>query len=169
LIKLTLKIKYEVAPHKNEHNQSLTRWGRASIHNNKPLDARSALLRRQVRKSRYWFAFAGDSDWRGSAELSSQEQLDLSRDLLRNLEGTFLTLQSGGICPLTKAVSLNRALCLRPVLSIRQLAEEAIVSESTAKRWLKALEKRGVLSSVLKDGQRQYVNDGLVEIIEKYV
>jgi transposase len=55
------------------------------------------------------------------------------------------------------------------VLSIRQLAEEAIVSESTAKRWLKALEKRGVLSSVLKDGQRQYVNDGLVEIIEKYV
>lgn len=169
LINMTLKIKHEVAPHKNEHNQSLTRWGRASNYQNKPLDARSALLRRQVRKSRYWVAFAGDGDWRGSASLSSQERLDLSVDLLKNLEGTFLVLQSGGICPLTKVKTLNRALAMRPVLSIRQLAEDALVSESTAKRWLKALEKVGVLSSLLKDGQRQYVNDALVEIMEKYV
>jgi DNA-binding transcriptional ArsR family regulator len=169
LITLTLKIKHEVAPHKNEHNQSLTRWGRASIHRNKPIDAKSALLRRQVRRSRYWIAFAGEADWRGSADLSSKERLDLSGDLLRNLEGMFLMLQAGGICPLTKVMTLNRALAMRPVLSIRQLAEDAHVSESTAKRWLKSLESRGVLSSVLKDGQRQYINDGLVGIMEKYV
>jgi DNA-binding transcriptional regulator YhcF (GntR family) len=90
-------------------------------------------------------------------------------DLLKNLEGTFSVLQSGGICPLTKVKTLNRALAIRPVLSIRQLAEDALVSEATAKRWLKALEKRGLLSSLLKDGQRQYVNDALVEIMEKYV
>lgn len=169
LITLTLKIKHEVAPHKNEHKESLTRWGRASIHRNKPMDARSALLRRQVRKSRYWIAFAGESDWGGYAELSSQERLDLSTDLLRNLEGMYLLLQAGGICPLTKVTTLNRALAMRPVLSIRQLAEDALISESTAKRWLKALVSRGVLSSVLKDGQRQYINDGLVRIIGKYV
>ena len=169
LINMTLKIKNEVAPHKNEHNQSLNRWGRASIKKHKPLDARSALLGRQVRKSRYWVAFAGEGDWRGSADLSSQERLDLSVDLLKNLEGTFLVLQSGGICPLTKVKTLNRALAMRPVLSIRQLAEDALVSEATAKRWLKALEKRGLLSSLLKDGQRQYVNEALVEIMEKYV
>lgn len=169
LITMTLKIKYEVAPHKNEHNESLTRWGRASIHKNKPLDARSALLRRQVRKSRYWVAFEGEADWRGSADLSSQERLALSGDLLRNLEGMFLMLQAGGICPLTKVMTLNRTLAMRPVISIRQLAEDALVSESTAKRWLKTLERRGVFSSLLKDGQRQYVNDDLVEIMEKYI
>jgi DNA-binding transcriptional regulator YhcF (GntR family) len=81
----------------------------------------------------------------------------------------FLMLQAGGVCPLTKVMTLNRALAMRPVLSIRQLAEAAHVSESTAKRWLKSLESKGVLSSVLKDGQRQYINDGLVGIMEKYV
>lgn len=169
LINITLKIKYEVAPHKNEHNQSLTRWGRASVQKNKPLDARSALLGHQLRRSRYWVAFIGEADWRGSADLTSQERLDLSEELLKNLEGTFLVLQAGGICPLTKVKTLNRALALRPVLSIRQLAEDALISEATAKRWLKALEKRGLLSSLLKDGQRQFVNEGLVEIMEKYV
>lgn len=169
LITLTLKIKHEVAPHKNEHNNSLTRWGRASIHPNKPMDARSALLNRQVRRSKYWFAFAGADDWSGSADLSTQERLDLSGDLLRNLEATLLVLQTGGVCPLTKVTTLNRALAMRPIISIRQLAEDALVSESTAKRWLKSLEGRGVLSSVLKDGQRQFINHALVAIMEKYV
>jgi DNA-binding transcriptional regulator YhcF (GntR family) len=54
-------------------------------------------------------------------------------------------------------------------MSIRQLAEDALVSETTAKRWLKSLEGRGVLSSVLKDGQRQFINHALVAIMEKYV
>ena len=49
LIKMTLKIKNEVAPHKNEFNEHLARWGRAFINKNKPLDARSALLWREAR------------------------------------------------------------------------------------------------------------------------
>lgn len=169
LIKMTLKIKNEVAPHKNEFNEHLARWGRAFINKNKPLDARSALLRRQVRRSKYWVAFAGEDEWKGSAELSGEKRLELSDDLLRNLEAMFLMLQDGGICPLTKVTTLNRVLASRPVISIRQLAEGAIVSESTAKRWLKSLELRGVLSSLIKDGQRQFINEGLVKIMDKYV
>lgn len=169
LITLTVKIKHEVAPHKNELHQPLARRGRASIQQNKPSSARAALLRHQVRRSRYWIAFAGEPDWRGSADLSIEERLDLYGDLLKHLEGLFLVLQAGGVCPLTKVMTLNRVLARRPMLSIRQLAEEAHVSESTSKRWLKALESRGVLSSILKDGQRQYINDELIGILEKYV
>ena len=81
----------------------------------------------------------------------------------------FLLLQDGGTCPLTKVTTLNRVLASRPVLTIRQLSEDAIVSESTAKRWLKSLERRGVLSSLMKDGQRQFLNEGLIKIMDKYV
>jgi ribosomal protein S25 len=49
------------------------------------------------------------------------------------------------------------------------LAEDAIISESTAKRSLRSLERRGVLSSIIKDGQRQFINEGLIRIMEKYV
>jgi predicted transcriptional regulator len=122
LIKLTLKIKNEVAAHKNEFNQTLARRGRAFIRAHRPLDARSCLLFHQVRRSRHWTAFAGEDVWGKASEIS-----------------------------------------------IRQLAEDANVSASTSKRWLRALETRGILSSVLKDGQRQFVNEGLVAIIEKYV
>ena len=100
---------------------------------------------------------------------SGEKRVELSDDLLRNLEAMFLMLQDGGICPLTKVTTLNRVLASRPVISIRQLAEGAIVSESTAKRWLKSLELRGVLSSLIKDGQRQFINEGLVKIMDKYV
>lgn len=169
LIKMTLKIKNEVAPHKNEFNEQLARWGRAFTNKNKPIDARSALLRRQVRRSRYWIAFAGEDEWKGAADLSSDQRLELSDDLLRNLEAMFLLLQDGGTCPLTKVTTLNRVLASRPVITIRQLSEDAIVSESTAKRWLKSLERRGVLSSLIKDGQRQFLNEGLIKIMDKYV
>lgn len=169
LIKMTLKIKNEVVPHKNEFNESLATWGRAYMRPSEPLDARSCLLKRQIRKSRHWVAFTGEQPWGDVAEITSEEQLRLSDDLLRNLEALFLTLQDGGICPLTKVTTLKRVLAKRPVISIRQLAEDANISESTAKRWLRALEARGVLSSVIKDGQRQFINEGLVSIMEKYI
>lgn len=169
LINLTLKIKNEVAPHKNEFNQTLAGRGRAFILANRPLDARSCLLRHQLRKSRHWISISGEAAWGQVAELSSEEKSRLSDELLRNLEALFLTLQGGGICPLTKVTTLNRILIRRPVVSIRQLAEDASISQSTSKRWLRALESRAVLSSLLKDGQRQFVNEGLIGIIEKYV
>jgi hypothetical protein len=169
LITLTLKIKNEVAPHKNEFNQTLAGRGRAFIRANRPLDARSCLLRHQLRKSRHWISIAGETVWVQVAELSSEEKAQLSDDLLRNLEELFVSLQGGGICPLTKATTLNRILARRPVISIRQLAEDANISQSTSKRWLRALESRSILSSLLKDGQRQFVNEGLVSIMEKYV
>lgn len=169
LITLTLRIKNEVAPHKNEFNEHLARRGRAFINKSKPLDARSALLRRQVRRSRYWIAYTGEDEWNGAATLSGDERLALSDDLLRNLEAMFLLLQAGGTCPLTKVTTLNRALAARPVITIRQLSEDAIVSESTAKRWLRSLERRGVLSSLIKDGQRQFLNEGLIKIMNQYV
>jgi hypothetical protein len=169
LIKITLKIKNEVAPHKNEFNQSVAMWGRASTRALGPLDARSALLRRQTRKSRYWHSFVGELPWGEDSELSSEQKLQLTDDLLRNLEALFLILQDGGICPLTKVSTLKLVLAKRPIISIRQLAEDAIISESTAKRWLRSLERRGVLSSMIKDGQRQFINEGLIRIMEKYV
>lgn len=169
LIKMTLKIKHEVAPHKNEFNKSVAVWGRASTRALGPLDARSALLRRQIRKSRYWHSFVGDASWGDAADISSEDKLQLSDDLLRNLEALFLMLQDGGICPLTKVSTLKRVLARRPIISIRQLAEDAIISESTAKRWLRSLERRGALSSIIKDGQRQFINEGLIRIMEKYV
>jgi response regulator of citrate/malate metabolism len=127
------------------------------------------LLRHQLRKSRHWISIAGETVWGQVAELSSEEKAQLSDDLLRNLEELFVSLQGGGICPLTKATTLNRILARRPVISIRQLAEDANISQSTSKRWLRALESRSILSSLLKDGQRQFVNEGLVSIMEKYV
>jgi hypothetical protein len=169
LIKLTLKIKNEVAPHKNEFNEAMAKRGRAYTPANTPLNARSSLLRRQVRKSRYWYSFAGDTRWDDMAEIESEQRLNLSNELLRNLEQLFLTLQRGGICPLTKATALKDALVRHPIISIRQLSEDAFISESTAKRWLKKLEFNSVLSSVLKDGQRQFINEGLLAIMEKYV
>lgn len=169
LITMTMRIKHEVAPHKNDFNENLDRWGRAFKSKNKPLDARSALLRRQVRKSRYWVAFSGEAEWNGASSLTSEQRFELADDLLRHLEAMFLLLQDGGTCPLTKVTTLNRVLASRPVLTIRQLSEDAIVSESTAKRWLKSLERRGVLSSLIKDGQRQFLNEGLIKIMDKYV
>lgn len=169
LIDLTLKIKNEVAPHKNEFNQMLAWRGRAFIRANRPIDARSCLLRHQLRKSRHWISIAGEEPWGQIAEISSEEKSQLSDELLRNLEELFLSIQGGRICPLTKTTTLHRILARRPVISIRQLAEHANISQSTAKRWLRALESRGILSSALKDGQRQFINDGLVGIIERYV
>ena len=169
LIKMTLKIKNEVVPHKNEFDQALATWGRAHLNPNRPIDARSYLLKRQIRKSRHWIAFSGEQPWGDSAEITDEEKLRLSDDLLRNLEALFLNLQDGGICPLTKVTTLKSILARRPVISIRQLAEDANISESTSKRWLRALESRGVLSSVIKDGQRQFINEGLVSIMEKYM
>jgi hypothetical protein len=71
LIQLTLKIKNEVAPHKNEFNETLSSRGRAYIRESLPLDARSCLLRHQVRKSRHWIAFAGEDVWGQFAERRS--------------------------------------------------------------------------------------------------
>ena len=169
LIELTLKIKNEVVPHKNEFNETLARWGRASKREDKPLDALSCLLRKQVRKSRYWVAFAGDEGWTATTSINAEEKLRLTADLLKYLEKLQNILQSGGICPLTKVAALKKVLVARPVVSIRQLAEDAIVSESTAKRWLRSLEARGVLYSVIKNGQRQFINDELISVIDLYL
>ena len=169
LIELTLKIKTEVVPHKNEFNEALARWGRAYKREEKPLDARSCLLLKQVRKSRYWVAFAGEDAWSASTEISPEEQLQLTAELLKYLEKLHGVLLSGGICPLTKVTALKNVLVRRPVISIRQLSEDAIVSESTAKRWLRSLEARGALSSLIKAGQRQFINDELISIIDHYL
>ncbi|MFM6939370.1 MAG: hypothetical protein ACKOUD_01955 [Rhodoluna sp.] len=170
LINLTLKIKNEVAPHKNEFNQSMAKWGWApKAQPHKPRDAKSALLNRQKRKSRYWVAFAGETSWINTASIESDEKLALSQDLLKHLEALYLRLQRGDICPLTKVSTLKLILTRRPILSIRQLADDALISESTAKRWLRALERDGLLSSLIKDGQRQFINDDLIAIIETYI
>lgn len=169
LIKLTLKIKHEVAPHKNEFNEALASRGRASTHVTKPRDAKSALMRRQIRRSRYWVSFVGEHEWDDMAEIGISDRLSLSSELLNYLEWLFLRLQNGRICPLTKISTLKKILVRRPIISIRQLADDALVSEATAKRWLRALERELILSNEMKDGQRQFVNDELLAIMEKYV
>ena len=169
LIQLTRKIKNEVAPHKNEFNEALAMRGRAFTNANRPRDAKSSLMRRQMRKTRYWVSFVGEGTWDDLAEMDDADKLKLSDELLHFLEGFFLTIQRGRICPLTKVAALTRTLCRRPIISIRQLADDVLVSESTAKRWLKSLERSGLMSSELKDGQRQFINEGLLAVIEKYV
>ncbi len=169
LINLTMKIKHEVAINKNEFTRFLAQAGRAPKHFRAIPDARTALLSKQNRKSRIWVSIVGAPQWSDTAEIEDNDKYALYCDLLRNLEALYLTLQDGGVCPLTKATTLQRVLVRRPVLSIRQLAEDAIINESTAKRWLKKLESRGVLSSHLKDGQRQFVNEGLINIMNKYM
>jgi hypothetical protein len=169
LIELTLKIKNEVAINKYEFIKHLAKTGRAP----KPFyaipDARTSLLRKQNRSSRIWVSISGAPSWDTQAEIDASDKFELQAAILRNLESLFVTLQGGGVCPLTKVTTLQKVLARRPVLSIRQLAEDALVSESTAKRWLKKLESLGVLSSHLKDGQRQFVNEGLVQIMNRYV
>jgi len=169
LIQLTLKIKNEVAKTKDEFGLPLRLAGRTSHVIARPVDARTSLLRRQIRKSRIWVSFGVQPTWLDVAEIDDAERVSLSADLLRNLEALFLLLQGGGICPLTKVTTLKNALVRYPVISIRQLADDALISESTAKRWLRALETRGVLTSFIQDGQRQFINDDLVAIINKYV
>jgi hypothetical protein len=169
LIELTLKIKNEVAINKNEFIAQLAKAGRAPKSFRSIPDARTSLLGKQNRASRIWVSISGLPKWDKAAEIEPSDKFALQADLLRNLEKLFLTLQTGTICPLTKVTTLQKVLARRPVLSIRQLAEDGFVSESTAKRWLKKLEMRGVLSSHLKDGQRQFVNEGLIEIMNRYV
>lgn len=168
LIELTLKIKNEVAINKKEFIKHLAA-GRAPKRFQSIPDARTSLLSKQNRLSRIWVSMSGLPSWDVQADIDASEKFELQAAILRNLEELFLILQSGAVCPLTKVTTLQKVLSHRPVLSIRQLAEEAIVSESTAKRWLKKLESRGVLSSHLKDGQRQFVNEGLVAIMNRFV
>ena len=169
LIELTLKIKNEVAINKKEFIKHLEAAGRAPERFQSIPDARTSLLSKQNRLSRIWVSISGLPSWDVQADIDASEKFELQAAILRNLEELFLILQSGAVCPLTKVTTLQTVLSRRPVLSIRQLAEDAIVSESTAKRWLKKLESRGVLSSHLKDGQRQFVNEGLVAIINRFV
>ena len=169
LIELTLKIKNEVAINKKEFIKHLATAGRAPKRFQSIPDARTSLLSKQTRLSRIWVSISGLPSWDAQADIDASEKFELQAAILRNLEELFLILQSGAVCPLTKVTTLQTVLSRRPVLSIRQLAEDAIVSESTAKRWLKKLEGLGVLSSHLKDGQRQFVNEGLVEIMNKFV
>jgi hypothetical protein len=169
LIELTLKIKNEVAINKKEFVKHLAAAGRAPKRFQSIPDARTSLLSKQNRLSRIWVSISGLPSWDVQAAIDASEKFELQTAILRNLEELFLILQSGAVCPLTKVTTLQKVLSHRPVLSIRQLAEDAIVSESTAKRWLKKLESRGVLSSHLKDGQRQFVNEGLVAIMNRFV
>jgi len=169
LINLTLKIKNEVAINKNEFTKQLAQAGRAPTHFKAIPDARTSLLSKQNRKSRIWVSMVGVPTWDEPAEMDAAEKFELQAEILRNLEATFLVLQSGAICPLTKVNTLQKVLARRPVLSIRQLSEDALINESTAKRWLKKLEGQRVLSSHLKDGQRQFVNEDLVEIMNRYM
>jgi hypothetical protein len=168
LIYLTKKIKNEVAKNKNELNRAWRMAGGASSRIRRPTDAKSILLGRQVRRSKIWVSIAGHDNWHQRSPEPQIDEAGLRDALLKHLEQEFRYFQQGGICPMTKVTTLSMALARFPVVSIRQLSECALVSESTAKRWLFSLQQSGRMTSLIQNGQRQFINERLISILDEF-
>ena len=168
MIYLTKKIKYEVAKNKNELKRAGRMAGGASSRLRWPGDAKSILLSRQVRRSKIWVSIAGYDSWHQRNPEPHIDEAGLRDALLKHLEQEFRYFQQGGICPMTKVTTLSMALARFPVVSIRQLSECALVSESTAKRWLLSLQRSGRMTSLIQNGQRQFMNERLLTIIDQF-
>lgn len=135
------------------------------------ISARSVLLETQGRASRYQLA-----NWPGTRLhvdtgplKSTRDQLQLERRALEQIGKLHLELVDERIAPLTKISGLLLALSKRPITSIRQLADDTLVSEATAQRWLKRCRKAGILVRIDHRGQGQYVNPRLLAAIDEHI
>ena len=133
--------------------------------------ATNVLLETQGRASRYELA-----NWIKTRTLvpagpleSHQTQLQLERTALLAIEKLHLVIVDSRVVPLTKVSGLLLALSKRPITSIRQLADDVLVSEVTAERWLKKCVKAGILFRINYRGQGQYLNGSLIAVVEDLI
>lgn len=103
-----------------------------------------------------------------SAQLSIQGQLAIHQAALVELQTLQRRLTENRTIPATKLCRVVEILARYPVINVRQMAENAQVSEATAKRWLKAMARDWLVEEKYVNGQNQYLNRGLLAIIDEY-
>lgn len=133
------------------------------------MNALNVLLKYQGRANRYravqWQEYRRVAE---PAVLKPSELLGFEREALILLEKLKYRIESSQVIPLTKVSTCLITISKNPVMSIRQLSEMATVSETTAKRWLVRLQKRGIMHVQNHRGQNQYIAIELVDLIDKY-
>lgn len=102
------------------------------------------------------------------ATLKPKVLLDVHLDALQELQRLNVSLLEFRVMPASKVPQVVEIMARFPVLTVRILAENAQVSETTAKRWLKAMTDRDVVSVQYVNGHNQYLNAELLEIIDRH-
>jgi uncharacterized protein YigA (DUF484 family) len=103
-----------------------------------------------------------------SAQLSVQGQLAIYQSVLVELQTLQRRLTENRSIPATKVPQVVEILARYPVINVRQMAENAQVSEATAKRWLKAMTHDWLVEEKYVNGQNQYLNRELLAIIDDH-
>ena len=103
-----------------------------------------------------------------AAEFKTIQLLNLHKDALRELQDLHYKLAMNRIIPFTKVPRIVEILAQFPVINVRQMAENAGVSEATAKRWLKAMTNAWLVQEDYVNGQNQYSNVNLLVIIDRH-
>ena len=131
--------------------------------------AETLLLLKNLRRSRSRFVFQRHSGYAlEPLSLKDRDSLQLHRDALDALQQLQNKIDEHACVPSSKLPHLVEVLARFPVISVRQLAENAVVSDATAKRWLKAMARATILREVFQNGQNQYVNYELLDIIDRF-
>lgn len=131
--------------------------------------AETLLLLKNLRRSRSRFVFQKYSSYAlEPLQLKDRDSLQLHRDALDALQQLQNKIDEHACVPRSKLPQLVEVLARFPVISVRQLAENAVVSDATAKRWLKAMSRATILREVFQNGQNQYVNYELLDIIDRF-
>lgn len=102
------------------------------------------------------------------AQLSAQRQLTFHQAALVALQDLQNNLVENHLLPIAKVPQVVEILARFPVINVRQMSENAQVSEATAKRWLKAMASGWLLEEKYANGQNQYLNLGLLAIIDEH-
>lgn len=101
-----------------------------------------------------------------SAVLKPAEELNLRKESLIEFQLINEYLISGKVMPAVKVPKILDILSRYPVINVRQMAEHAMVSEATAKRWLKGMVKNLLVEVEYVNGQNQYMLKELLKIID---
>lgn len=102
------------------------------------------------------------------AQFKPIELLNLHKDALAELQQLHLKLAENRILPATKVPKVVEVLAKYPVINVRQMAENAEVSEATAKRWLKAMANAWLVHEDYANGQNQYSFVKLMAVIDRH-
>ena len=96
-------------------------------------------------------------------------ELAIFKHSLEHMQKLHILLFEVAGIPSTQTGRIARVLMRHPVITVAQMSEGALVSEATAKRWLKALCKSSIrLREVAARGLNVYVNDELCALINTY-
>ncbi len=93
-------------------------------------------------------------------------QIELQAAVLKHFEELNRFLIETRLVPLTRSAALVRCLARYPIVSIRQLAENAQVAEVTARRWLNILVKNHLMTKEFFGGQNQFLNTDYLALID---